>query len=306
MSNGFYKNTAKNGTANYGIQQHTNRELTDNGGNIQFPPKKTNNFNDYNATAKIKLVDPKLGDLQDNGGGIPTHALLSGSPAINAGVSNSAATDGRGFRRTDGKIDSGAFEFGAVGSPSGGSPAGSPVNDTLTGTSSRDILVAGAGNDTLTGGLAADVLTGKAGGDRFLYSGTTQLEAFSQSLIKAPDRLTDFNAAQKDRIQLDYDGNLAIAQRPKALFNAGKVGGKSLTNSAKLAFADKNQTQGGKQSLRANEAVFFRRGSRTYLAVNDNLKGFGGDRDLVLDVTGIQMAGGDAAAGALKVRNYFA
>ena len=305
----FYKNTAKNGTANYGIEQHTNRELIDNGGNIQFPPKKTNNFNDYNATATIKLVDPKLGDLQDNGGGILTHALLSGSPAINAGVSNSATTDERGFQRTDGKTDVGAFEFGASGGSSGGSGgaggASGSTNDVLTGTSSKDTLVAGAGNDTLTGGLAADVLTGKAGSDRFLYSGTTQLAAFSQSLISAPDRITDFNAAQKDRIQLDYDDDLAIAQRPKALFNTGKVGG-NLINAAKSAFADKNQTQGGKQSLRANEAVFFRRGNRTYLAVNDGQRGFGGNRDLVIDVTGIQMAGRDAAAGVLKVRNYFA
>jgi len=305
----FSKNTAKNGTANYGIQQHTNRELIDNGGNIQFPPKKTNNFNDYNATAKVKLVDPKLGTLQDNGGGIPTHALLGGSPAINAGVSNGApATDERGFRRSDGKIDSGAFEFGA------GSSTRSPqslatslaTDDVLTGTARKDTLVAGAGNDTLMGGLAADVMTGNAGRDRFLYSGTTQREALSQSWVTAPDRIRDFDATEKDRIQLDYDDNLAIAQRPQALFNAGEVGGNSLSQATKFAFADKNQTQSGKQILRANEAVFFQWSGRTFLAVNDSQKGFRGDRDLVIEVTGIQMAGQDATAGVLKVKNYFA
>ncbi|HEY9625874.1 MAG TPA: DUF4347 domain-containing protein [Coleofasciculaceae cyanobacterium] len=292
----FYKNTAKNGTANYGIQQHTSRELTDNGGNIQFPPKKTNNFNDYNATAKVRLIDPKLGELQDNGGGLPTHALLSGSPAINTGVSNgSPATDERGIGRTDGKIDVGAFEFS--GSPSAGG------GDRLTGTATADTLTGGAGNDTLLGGLGGDAIAGKAGSDRFLYSGSSQRLAFSQSLINAPDRLTDFNLTQKDKIQLDYDDNLATAQRPKALFHAGKVSG-SLGNAAKAAFADKNRAVSGRQTLAAQEAVFFQRGTRTYLAVNDSQKGFQGDRDLLLDLTGIRMVG--QTAGVLKVRDYFA
>ncbi|MEO1496502.1 MAG: choice-of-anchor Q domain-containing protein [Planctomycetota bacterium] len=43
-------------------------------------------------------TDPLLGPLQDNGGPTPTHALLVGSPAIDAG-SNSTAPDQRGFAR---------------------------------------------------------------------------------------------------------------------------------------------------------------------------------------------------------------
>jgi hypothetical protein len=61
-------------------------------------------------------IDPLLGPLQDNGGPTLTHALLSGSPAIDAG-NNAYATDwdqrGPGFPRiTDGDpvIDIGAFE----------------------------------------------------------------------------------------------------------------------------------------------------------------------------------------------------
>ncbi|MGB3518596.1 MAG: hypothetical protein WBA43_19220, partial [Elainellaceae cyanobacterium] len=41
----FYNNTADNGTNDWGIQQHTNRELIDRGGNLQWPPKQTNNWN---------------------------------------------------------------------------------------------------------------------------------------------------------------------------------------------------------------------------------------------------------------------
>lgn len=68
-------------------------------------------------------TDPMLGPLQDNGGPTFTHALLSGSPAIDRGSSENVATDQRGvgFRRiidtaaddADDGADIGAFEFGA-------------------------------------------------------------------------------------------------------------------------------------------------------------------------------------------------
>ena len=57
-------------------------------------------------------LDPLLGPLEDNGGSTLTHALLSGSPAINA-ASQAACptTDQRGFDRSLGDIcDIGAYE----------------------------------------------------------------------------------------------------------------------------------------------------------------------------------------------------
>jgi hypothetical protein len=58
-------------------------------------------------------VDPMLGPLQDNGGPTWTHALLQGSPAIDAGVPTGApADDQRGVSRPQGLgVDIGAFEF---------------------------------------------------------------------------------------------------------------------------------------------------------------------------------------------------
>lgn len=65
-------------------------------------------------------LDPLFGPLQDNGGATPTHALLPGSPAIDAGACGDQATDQRGWPRpfdvpaaTDpaGGCDIGAFEF---------------------------------------------------------------------------------------------------------------------------------------------------------------------------------------------------
>jgi hypothetical protein len=113
----FVNNTAANGGNTWGIQQHTNRELTDNGGNIQWPVKKTNGSNDYNATAKITLVDPKL-DVLQTVDGVSVMPLLTGSPAIDAGTGTGVpALDARGQARVDGDgngsvvADSGAYEF---------------------------------------------------------------------------------------------------------------------------------------------------------------------------------------------------
>ena len=64
-------------------------------------------------------TDPKLGPVADNGGNIDTHALLLGSPAINAGnpsgctdhLGAALTTDQRGFTRpVGGRCDIGAFE----------------------------------------------------------------------------------------------------------------------------------------------------------------------------------------------------
>jgi LPXTG-site transpeptidase (sortase) family protein len=58
--------------------------------------------------------DPSLGSLANNGGLTQTHALLAGSPAIDAGA-NCPATDQRGVTRPQGAgCDIGAYEFGAI------------------------------------------------------------------------------------------------------------------------------------------------------------------------------------------------
>ncbi len=68
-------------------------------------------------------VPPMLGPLQNNGGPTFTMALLSGSPAIDAGVNayavdasgNPLTTDQRGLPRiVDGTVDLGAFEVQAT------------------------------------------------------------------------------------------------------------------------------------------------------------------------------------------------
>lgn len=67
-----------------------------------------------NLTGNITGVDPVLGPLADNGGPTQTHALLAGTPAIDAGSSDCPppATDQRGVVRPQGTAcDIGAFEL---------------------------------------------------------------------------------------------------------------------------------------------------------------------------------------------------
>ena len=58
-------------------------------------------------------IDPLLGPLADNGGPTLTHALQTGSPAIDRGDPAAPPQDQRGYGRV-GVPDVGAFEFGGV------------------------------------------------------------------------------------------------------------------------------------------------------------------------------------------------
>ncbi|BAU41765.1 DUF4394 domain-containing protein [Leptolyngbya sp. O-77] len=183
---------------------------------------------------------------------------------------------------------------------------GGDGDDTLVGRGGRDRLLGFGGNDTLIGGKGGDILTGGAGADRFVYSGRTQRAAFSQSQLANLDRIRDFDAAEGDRIQLDFDNNLTTPNLPRKLFNAGVQTGRSLQEAAESAYLDKNQARRSNQRLLANQAVFFEWRNRTYLSVNDNQAGFSAGRDLLINVTAIVLSPGDAQAGVLSVGNYFA
>jgi hypothetical protein len=78
------------------------------------------------AGGGVALADPVLGPLQNNGGPTPTHALLAGSPAIDAGDVGGCTDDFgaplRGDQRSyprpappGGRCDIGAFEVGSSG-----------------------------------------------------------------------------------------------------------------------------------------------------------------------------------------------
>ena len=96
-----------------------------------------NNLDSDNSCGLVSAGDlpntnPLLGPLQNNGGPTFTHALLPGSPAIDAGDNSScSAADQRGILRPQGPVcDIGAFEStGSSGSPGDGN--GDGITDVL-------------------------------------------------------------------------------------------------------------------------------------------------------------------------------
>ncbi len=67
---------------------------------------------------------------------------------------------------------------------------GTAQDDGIDARAGRDTLFGGAGDDLLTGGRGVDRLTGGTGADRFVFA------------TPGRDRITDFNAAEGDRIDL--------------------------------------------------------------------------------------------------------
>jgi serralysin len=188
-----------------------------------------------------------------------------------------------------------------------------PVDTPVTGGSGNDSIQTGGGNDTVTGGGGNDLLvggggtdtvTGGTGADRFYFRGATKAAALRESTFRALDRIGDFRFTEGDKFGLDFDNNLATIERPKGLFNAGRERG-SLLQATRSAYADKNGRKRGNQRLRADEAVVFRLGARTFLSVNDSQARFSQANDLLVDVTGIQFKSGDLRKGALAVTDYF-
>ena len=183
--------------------------------------------------------------------------------------------------------------------------SGGAGNDTLIGAGGNDRLVGDEDIDILIGGLGKDRLRGGIEEDGFVFSGPTKRAALKTSTLRSRDFVQDFNYSEGDRFILDFDSNLETVELPKKLFNAGKEKG-SLLKAAKSAYADKNVKRKGKQSLKANEAVFFRRKGRVYLSVNNDRHGFSATKDLLVEVTGIQTNPGDFNRGVIAVTNYFA
>ncbi len=95
-------NTATSGPDVYGAVTSLGHNLVGN----------TAGSSGFGATGDLLGADPLLGPLANNGGPTWTHALLTGSPAIDAANTAAApATDQRGIARYNSVADIGAFEW---------------------------------------------------------------------------------------------------------------------------------------------------------------------------------------------------
>ena len=162
--------------------QQTNIQLEDGGNNLQFPGTTNSGVEERRITASVAIADPNLSPLQDNGGNILTHALLSGSAAINAGrnIAN-VTTDGRGALRTDGQTDIGAFEAGGilpeetVFTPNDDTVTLENSDDLASALAGNDLVFASSGNDTIFGESGNDTLVGNADNDVLFGGGDNDL-----------------------------------------------------------------------------------------------------------------------------------
>ena len=134
----------------------------------------TNGANGDLVGTAASPVDPLLGPLADNGGPTFTHALLAGSPAINAGSNPlNLATDQRGgtFVRSNGATDIGAFEVQPVVPPppasafrtAVGSGAGQASVVKVYDPAGAEVFALNPYEATYTGGV--NVATGDLNGD---------------------------------------------------------------------------------------------------------------------------------------------
>ena len=169
-----------------------------------------------NATGDKSNVDPKLGPLQDNGGPTFTHALLPGSPAIDAGNPAApgsgglacSANDQRGVARPQGtRCDIGAFEFAPLQSGSLVVTKTGDTNDAVCDTdcSLREALAVASSGDRID--LPAGTYT--------LTMGSELVISKSLILAGAGDRGTIIQAATEPgvadfRVFRISSGNVAI------------------------------------------------------------------------------------------------
>lgn len=131
----------------------------------------TNNLSQNHLGSIAAPLNPLLGPFADNGGPTFTHALLTGSPAIDAGddaVLNAPlniTSDQRGFPRKSGAhVDIGAYEVGVVSATAATLGAVSFGNNhlqfLLTGTAGWNYVVQASTN--LAGGNWVPVVTNAA------------------------------------------------------------------------------------------------------------------------------------------------
>lgn len=111
-----------------GLGTDVNTSIISNGYNIS-DDNSCASFNEVGDKQNVPNIISTLGPLQNNGGNVPTRALLPGSPAIGAGSAVlGITTDARGVARTNG------WDVGAYQSNLGVSTSGEEDGDSGSGT----------------------------------------------------------------------------------------------------------------------------------------------------------------------------
>lgn len=174
-------------------------------------------------------------DVITGGSGIDTADYSEAADAVTISLAITVAqnTGGAGIDTITGveNVNGSKFDDAIKGNGAANGLYGDVGNDTLSGMGGNDmldgfvgsdVLLGGAGNDTISGGWTGlatdiDVMTGGLGADTFVFSNQTW------STAVGTDRITDFNHAQLDKIDLRGLGLSAANFIGEAAFN-GVVG----------------------------------------------------------------------------------
>ena len=177
----------------------------------------SNGVNGNQVGSASSPIDPLLGPLDDNGGPTLTHALLPGSPAIDAG-NDAYATDwdqrGPGFPRISGPhIDIGAFELqqGGGGSGAGGRNIGGSQGSVVAAFLPGDVLPRLAGLESFSMASTPKTATSSLAESRLARSGAEWefLDWVAATPAQVVDRLF---AVRADRMRAEeWADDLALA-----------------------------------------------------------------------------------------------
>ena len=191
---------------------------------------------------------------------IVNRGFISGEPAINANPSSGAVvltntgeiqgevqlSESADVVRNQGLIDgdivlrggddlydgrTGAMDgFQVWGGLGGDTLRGGAGEERLYGEDGADLIQGRGGEDYLNGGVGADLLSGGAGGDLFAYE-----RAIESDAANGFDHITDFKAAEGDRISFD-----AIDAKPKkeGVQDFVFIGTAAFTNAGQLRYVD--------------------------------------------------------------------
>jgi Ca2+-binding RTX toxin-like protein len=188
-------------------------------------------------TASVTSIESAYGsqfsDVLTGGAGYNFLAGQAGNDTLTGGADADALVGGAGSDRASYAGSSAGVTVSlATGKGTGGDAEGDTLAeiegligsshaDVLTGNHVSNRLQGGDGADTLRGSGGADTLTGGNGADRFNFSSTNDSTAAKQDIV------TDFNAAQNDRLGLSVidanttmDGNNAFDFIGSAAFSA--------------------------------------------------------------------------------------
>jgi hypothetical protein len=96
----------------FGLNGTATPQLVSQGGNLSSDASCNPYFNQSTDQNNLTALNTTLGSLSNNGGFVPTRALLQGSPAIDSGITVAGlTTDARLAARPQGSaFDSGAYE----------------------------------------------------------------------------------------------------------------------------------------------------------------------------------------------------